>query len=258
MTHYKQGSPAWADLATADVSWMLTFYQALFGWDDLVVPREDGAPPYHLQQLGGVSVAAIYQQPREEARNGVPPYWNTHLAVDDIEATAARVADLGGTVLTPPAAVGAAGRMSVVADPGGAVLRLWQAGEHIGAGAVLEPGTLSWSELQTSAPDRAAAFLHELVGVETRLADLDGKTPYTWIEVGGVPVAGIRRVPQYVVPRWVSFFEVADLEATIAIATAKGGNVRTAPAEGPRGPFATLQDPQGALFGLLRSEGAAG
>lgn len=58
---------------------------------------------------------------------------------------------------------------------------------------------------------------------------------------------------QYLSPRWVTYFEVEDIEATIETATAKGGNLLTAPAEGPRGLFATLQDPQGAVFGLVRS-----
>ena len=256
VTSYRQGQPAWADLVTADVGWMIKFYHAVFGWEDRPQPTA-GGPDYHMQLLDGVPVAAISRQPPEESRNGVPPYWNVFLAVDDVDAVAAATPAAGGEVLMPPANVMDAGRLAVLADPTGARLGLWQARNHPGAGRIHEPGAMSWSELQTHDPDRAAAFLHELLGVEATPRDgaegSAGRSPYLLLSVDGEPVGGISRIPQYRSPSWVQYFEVADIDEAIAAATAQGGNVLAAPAEEAHGRFATVQDPQGAVFGIIRS-----
>ena len=50
----------------------------------------------------------------------MPPAWNTHVAVDSADETAARATAAGGTVLVEPFDVPPAGRMAVIADPAGA------------------------------------------------------------------------------------------------------------------------------------------
>ena len=54
----------------------------------------------------------------------MPPHWNCYVSVDDADASAARAAELGATVLlAEPFDVFEAGRMAAFADPQGAVLR---------------------------------------------------------------------------------------------------------------------------------------
>jgi predicted enzyme related to lactoylglutathione lyase len=54
---------------------------------------------------------------------GVPPHWAVSLRVDDVDATAALAAELGGTIVVPP--VDAAGnRSAAIADPQGGVIAL--------------------------------------------------------------------------------------------------------------------------------------
>ena len=67
--------------------------------------------------------------------------------------------------------------MAVVADPGGAAVRLWQAQQHRGAALIREPGAMSWCELQTGAPDRAAAFLQALLGTDSRVSEAGDGPP---------------------------------------------------------------------------------
>lgn len=118
ISSYKQGTPSWVDLATTDEAGALAFYSSLFGWTDDPAPMDGGAV-YHMQKLGDEHVGAIFTQGPEEAGQGIPPHWNTYLSVEDVDATADRVASAGGTVLVPALDVMEAGRMTVIQDPTG-------------------------------------------------------------------------------------------------------------------------------------------
>lgn len=89
---------------------------------------------------------------------------DVYFASEDVDATAARIGELGGTVLAPPLDVGPLGRMCVAADPSGAVFGVWQAGSHIGAGVVNEPGGLTWDDLRSTDPETAGRFYTALFG----------------------------------------------------------------------------------------------
>jgi len=53
----------------------------------------------------------------------------------------------GGNVVKEPFDVMDVGRMPVIQDPTGAIVCLWKAKKHIGAGVVNEPGAITWHEL---------------------------------------------------------------------------------------------------------------
>src|SRR5262249_18280509 len=63
-----------------------------------------------------------------------------------------------GTVLSAPFDVVDAGRMAVFADTEGAEFSVWQAGAHIGAQIVNEPGSLNFNVLSTRDPEAAKRF----------------------------------------------------------------------------------------------------
>ena len=58
-----------------------------------------------------------------QAGTDAPAAWTIYFAVTDIDAAAARVAELGGTVVSPPTD-SAFGRMAIVAGPFGEVFAL--------------------------------------------------------------------------------------------------------------------------------------
>src|SRR5215207_8850791 len=122
---YGAGVPNWVDLATTDQVAAKDFYAGLFGWtyDDL--DMDEGAT-YSMAQLQGRAVAAIAPMQPEMAAQGVPPHWQMYVAAPDVDGATAKVAGAGGTVLAGPFDVFEAGRMSVIADPLGAVFHLWQ------------------------------------------------------------------------------------------------------------------------------------
>ena len=56
--------------------------------------------------------------------NPPPPHWMSYVAVNDVDAVAARIAELGGAVCVPPTDIPTVGRFSVINDPSGATLSI--------------------------------------------------------------------------------------------------------------------------------------
>ena len=117
-TSYTQGTPNWVDLQASDQDAAKAFYAGLFGWTYDDQPMPDGQV-YSMAMLGGHTVAAIAPQP-PMAEAGVPPMWNTYMAVDSVDEATAKAEAAGGKVAMAPFDVMDAGRMSFVMDPSGA------------------------------------------------------------------------------------------------------------------------------------------
>lgn len=258
--HYEHGVPCWVDHASADPDGATAFYTALFGWE-----AEEQMPPgapgqYKLCRLGGRDVAAISSQ----AMEGVPPAWNTYVAVDDADAAAAAASAAGGTVLAGPFDVFDAGRMAVLQDPAGAVFSAWQAGRHHGAGLVDEPGTLAWNELTTRDPEGSRRFYGEVFGWRNAAMEFGGGRYFTWHLAGGdAPdpqsnaVGGMMPMdgdlwPADLSPHWMTYFASDDPDAIAARCAELGGTVSIAPFDTPAGRIAVLSDPEGAAFSVIQ------
>jgi len=116
------GTLCWADLSTPDVKRASDFYSGLFGWQIAADPK-DTSGYLHIKNgehfIGGVPPAA-YRQP------GVPPHWLAYFLVDDVDASAAKAKETGANLHLPPMSVAGVGRMSVVADPQGAVFAIFK------------------------------------------------------------------------------------------------------------------------------------
>lgn len=247
---YSQGTPNWVDLQTTDQSAAKRFYAGLFGWtyDDQPMPE---GQVYSMALLGGNTVAAIAPQARELAAADAPPMWNTYIAVDSVDDSVTKVRAAGGIVAMEPFDIPEAGRMAFIMDPAGAPVALWQAGGHIGATLVNEPGTLTWNELITDRPD-VVSFYERVLGVTTSTMDMpEGK--YTLFEVGGKQVAGSMAPQTPNTPNhWHVYFAVEDVDATAAKAAGLGGTALAQPFDTAVGRMAVLADPQGAVFSIIR------
>ena len=112
----------------------------------------------------GRDVAGMYELSPETLERGVPPHWLSYVTVADIVTTAARVRELGGTVVSGPFEVMDGGGMAVILDPQGAMLALWEPRRHAGARVVNEPGALCWNDLIAADAEAAARFYVDLFG----------------------------------------------------------------------------------------------
>ncbi len=258
---YAPGIPSWVDLATGDVDGAKAFYGELFGWESVLLPTGDLPGTYTMFLKGGHRVAGLGVLPDDAA----PPVWSTYVAVEDVDAVVGRVLAAGGAVVMPAMDVMDSGRMAFIADPTGASLGLWQAGSHIGAELVNEPGTYTWSELLTDDADAAREFLTEVFGYRAETADTPAG-PYTtfWADgnLEGHAAAGMMaKTPQMgALPNhWGVYFCVDDVDASAGKAARAGGGVVAGPMNVPGiGRIAVIRDPQGGVFSVMSYERAIG
>ncbi len=253
-TPHAPGTFCWADLGTPDAAAAKRFYTELFGWRYEDMPMGEGAD-YTMFQVGGNWVAAMYPQDSQQQSQGIPPHWLSYVAVESADRTAERTRSLGGTVLMDAFDVFEVGRMAVVQDPTGAVVALWEARTHPGAGIIGEPNSLCWNELNTGDPDRASAFYTGLLGWETQKQPM-GDFIYTYFKQGERRNGGMMQItPEMgpIPPHWAVYFAVDDCDGKAARATALGGKVLVPPTDVPDvGRFSILQDPQGAAFAIVK------
>lgn len=253
-TQWPAGTPCWADLMTPDVAAAQDFYAAVIGWQFDEANEEYGG--YVIAHQGKGPTTGI-----GPLMEGARPAWTMYIASDDADATAKSVQAAGGTVLMPVGDVGPLGRMGLFADPSGAVFGAWQAGTHIGAAMVNEPGGITWEDLRSNDPDTARDFYTSVFGytysrVGATSSDDDvmytpgdymmfapgeEKPPY-----GGM--GGMMGLPEGTPSFWLLYFSIADMSAATAAVRAGGGTVIAEPFETPFGEMAGFQDPWGATF----------
>lgn len=245
---YTPGTFCWVDLVSAHQDASKAFYTGLFGWDYQDFPVGDGAV-YSVAQLEGKAVAAIVPLPDPS----VPPHWNCYVSVEDADAAAARARELGATVVVPAGDVGESGRLAVIQDPQGALLSVWEPGEHFGAALVNVPGALSWNDLLTPDVEASARFYRELFGWQ--IDAIPGAEGQYWsIANGEIQNGGLMPSPPGAHPAWNLYFAVEDAEATAARAGELGAETVMGPMDVPGGRFVVLRDPQNAVFSVLDGE----
>jgi predicted enzyme related to lactoylglutathione lyase len=238
-----------------DVDASKAFYTAVFGWEADDRFDDDGNRVYVMFSLGGKSVAGLGGQP--PGMGDMPAVWNSYVATDDVAATAARVMEAGGTVMMPPMQVMEAGEMAIFADPTGAAISVWKAGEHIGAEICNEPNTYSWNELLTRDPETALVFYSKVFDWAFEPQEMPTGTYHViaggqYGGLGGI-MAMPPEMPDEVPNHWVVYFMVSDIDATISAATVAGGRVVNGPMDIPGvGRSATLHDPAAGSFSLLQ------
>lgn len=111
------GQFCWSELATTDSEAAKNFYSEIFGWKLTQADVPD--MPYSYIMAGGEKpVGGLYQMGKEYG--DAPAHWMSYVSVDDVDATAQRVAELGGKICVPPTDIPNVGRFSVITDPTGA------------------------------------------------------------------------------------------------------------------------------------------
>jgi predicted enzyme related to lactoylglutathione lyase len=232
------------------------FYGSLFGWEFRPGPQQLG--PCVRALLDGHEVAGIGHLPPDRH---LPVAWTPYLASDDVDLTAETVRLCGGTVGVGPLGADDAGRLMIGSDPAGAVFGVWQAAAHLGTSIGGLPGTPAWHELLTFETANVTKFYETVFGYDEEPAGEDpvvrADFDYVTLRLGDRPVAGIRGVgrtlPRDRGPHWMTYFEVADTDEATALLVGLGGHVLKPPHDTVHGRVATVADPEGARFSLIRS-----
>jgi predicted enzyme related to lactoylglutathione lyase len=106
------------ELATTDVAKAKAFYGSLFDWKLEDLPGMD----YTMIKVGEGTKGGIMKTREPDS----PSYWLAYVLVDDAVASTELARSLGGTICKEVTEIPGIGWFSVITDPTGATLALWQ------------------------------------------------------------------------------------------------------------------------------------
>ncbi|ACB95255.1 VOC family protein [Beijerinckia indica] len=252
-----QGTFVWYELMTTDAKAAETFYRDVVGWGSQDAGTEGMA--YTLLTVGGIPRAGLMVLPKEASDAGAHPGWIGYVAVDDVDASAAKVSELGGKVLRQPDNIPNIGRFSVVADPQGAAFVLFKGAAEMpspapGTVSPGTPGTTGWHELAAGDWEKAFDFYSALFGwTKDQTFDMGPMGTYQLFAHDGAPIGGMMTKPPILpVPFWSYYFFVDSINAAIDRVKSAGGTVTNGPHQVPGGDWIIHGlDPQGAPFALV-------
>ena len=109
------------ELATTDLDKAKTFYSSLFNWQ-LQDKDMGGGMQYTMIGVGEGTGGGMMKHPVQ----GAPSAWLAYALVDDVGAATAKAKSLGATIMREVTEVPGYGSFSIIIDPTGAALGLWQ------------------------------------------------------------------------------------------------------------------------------------
>ena len=122
-TNPEIGSIGWIDLTVEDAPRIRDFYASVTGWLHSPVSMGD-YDDFNMSSPGSNEPKAGICHARG-GNAGLPPQWLIYITVADVDGSAARCEELGGSILLAPKDMGKMGRYCVIRDPAGAVAALF-------------------------------------------------------------------------------------------------------------------------------------
>nr|MBF0682228.1 VOC family protein [Pseudomonas sp.] len=242
---------------TSDTEAARSFYAEVIGWDI----RDSGMPDmsYSILYAGPDMVGGMMPIPEEAYAMGARPGWLGYIGVDDVDACAAQITELGGKIHRAPEDIPEIGRFAVVADLHGAPFVLFRPmGEA--TDTRMQPGKaghVGWHELHAGDGPQAFGFYSTLFGWRRGEAlDMGPMGVYQLFETRGAAIgAMMTKTAEIPMPFWLFYFNVDGLDAAIERAGHSGGQVIMGPHEVPGGSWiAHCLDPQGAIFAMVAAQ----
>ena len=109
------------ELVTTDIDQAKSFYRSLFDWklNDMDM---GGGMTYTLIEVGEGTGGGMMQHPMP----GQPSAWLAYVGVDDVRAATDKAKSLDATIVRDVTEIPDVGSFSILIDPTGAALALWQ------------------------------------------------------------------------------------------------------------------------------------
>lgn len=252
MTPFLEGAPCWVDAALPDLETGRRFYGGLLGWTFHDTDTDSrGRSEAHVD---GQRVAALVARPDDRTL----PAWTVYFASRDAVATATRIQQSGGRILTGPAQAGEAGTALTAADPEGALFGVWQAGTLPGFELMLAPGSYCWAEVYARDAVLVDPFYESVFPYDTRRSEGSTASGYkVWhLDAAGERgVAGRLRMgpghPADMPSHFLVCFAVHDCDSAVRAIRELGGRVTEGPTDASFGRYAVAVDNQGADFAVI-------
>ncbi len=120
------GTFCWNELMTGDVTKAKEFYTKLLGWEAAEMPMGDFT--YTVFKTGDTDAGGMMAITPE--MGDVPPHWMSYIKVEDVDATAAKVKELGGKIIVPPTEIPNVGHFCTLFDPTGPAISIFKPAER--------------------------------------------------------------------------------------------------------------------------------
>jgi uncharacterized protein len=255
------GSWVWYELMTTDPQGAKAFYEPVVGWQ-MTTGHADTDDYGFLTAPDGNMIGGLMRLAEEMCEHGAKPGWLGYIGVDDVDRAVADIEAEGGKCLMPARDVAMAGRIAMVADPGGAVFYIMtpkppegaEGGESTAFQPEINCGHCGWNELMAADAAREVDFYTGRFGWSLpEPMDMGGFGKYQFIAHGDVTVGAIMgRMPEAPEPHWNHYFWVPSIAAAKDKIEGHGGRVINGPMEVPGGGWIVQGiDPQGAMFSLV-------
>ncbi len=258
----RDGTPIWYELMTNAPDAAQDFYGKVMGWE-FQKPPGGLERDYRTFSADGEGVGGVMKAPDDAS---FAPIWAVYFGVSEVDAMAAKVKDLGGSIYMEPQDIPGVGRFAFVADPQGAMFYLMRGGsdQDSTAFAPTKTGHCCWNELVTSDQTAALDFYAKLFGwKKTGAMPMGDNGDYTFFGKDDVEMLGAMMNAQMAggKPFWNFAFNVPDIDAAKSAVEGGGGSVTHGPLElpGDQGDWMIqADDPQGAkvMFVGKRKAGA--
>ncbi|WP_327236118.1 VOC family protein [Streptomyces sp. NBC_01317] len=272
MAAFAEGTPCWVDVSLPDLEAGKRFYGELFGWTFGDDGDEGGGSGGSGEGGGGEGTPApgryaeAFSDGKRVAgltakRDGrMPTVWGVYFATPDAAALSRTITAAGGQMVREPMSLGVLGVVALAADPAGAVFGLWQTGDNTGFEKKGLPGSFCWTEVYTRDKASVDPFYETVFGfrgtdvsddaVDFRMWSPAGTEPGPDTAIGGRSVI-TDAFPVEMPGHFLSYFAVADCDATAAAVVRLGGRVTAPPFDIEYGRMAVFNDNQGASFAVL-------
>lgn len=123
----KHGEFCWNELAVENLEKSEKFYSEIFGWS-FQKSEAAGMKYYEVGFENGRRFGGMWEITdeckAEDSSEDFSPRWGNYIAVDDVDESASKAFELGGTIVQPPMDIPNVGRFCVIKDPTGASISL--------------------------------------------------------------------------------------------------------------------------------------
>ena len=118
------GSLCWTELTTSDTAAAEKFYTGLFGWG--VKHSAAGAPMEYTEfSVNGQPSIGMMAKPADMPAH-IPSYWMPYFQVANADDSAAKIKELGGSIMVGPQDIPGTGRFAIGSDQQGAMFAVFQ------------------------------------------------------------------------------------------------------------------------------------
>ncbi len=244
------GSFCWYELHSKDTAACEAFYTRLLGWTTNKMDMgPEGSYTVWMQGEAGIGGMEALKPGR-----GDHSFWLPYITVEDVDAHAARVKDLGGELLVPPTDFPDVGRFAVFSDSQGAYLAMISLKDDSKPDTALA-GSFCWCEAMVKDLDAAQGFYTKLFGWQTKSMDMGEHGTYTMWAVGDAEQGGMMKIEAEwgdVPPHWMAYIAVEDVDRDLERVKELGGSICVPPTDVPGvGRFIVINDPAGAMISLI-------